>query len=135
MEHAQTAIAPLALDHLTILWTNVEESRAFYELLLPIIGFRRKKTEIWHNDTGLFLQFRQAGENTSPYERYGAGLNHLGFRAPSREFVEALHGRMTAAGYEARLQKLGGTLALFMPDPDGLRVEVSHYPEGVDPVD
>ena len=28
-----------------------------------------------------------------------------------------------------------GIVALFMPDPDGLRVEVSWYPEGVPPVD
>jgi lactoylglutathione lyase len=130
-----TPPALLPLDHLTILWSDVDKSRAFYEHLLPAIGFRRKTPEIWHNDLGHFFQFRPAAEGTGPYERHGAGVNHLGFRAPSREFVEQLHRHMTSAGYEARLQQLGGTLALFMPDPDGLRVEVSHYPAGTDPVD
>lgn len=125
----------LPLDHLTILWTNEDSSRAFYRHLLPRLGFREKRQDIWHDARGLFFQFRPAQDGTRAYERYGAGLNHLGFQAPSREFVEDLHRHMTDAGFEARLQKLGGTLALFMPDPDGLRVEVSHYPEGADPVD
>lgn len=43
---------------------------------------------------------------------------------------------MTTAGYEARLQTFGdGVVALFLPDPDGLRIEVSWYPDGVPPVD
>ena len=126
---------PLPLDHLTILSSDEAASRAFYDHLLPRLGFRRKSDSVWHNDAGLFLQFRPAKAETRPYERYGAGLNHLGFTAPSRDFVAALHAHMTGAGYEARLQELGPVLALFMPDPDGLRVEVSHYPAGVDPVD
>lgn len=124
-----------ALDHLTILWSNPERSRAWYEIILPLLGFRRKKPEIWHNGAGLFLQFRPAEQGTSPYERHGAGLNHLGFRASSRDAVAAVHRAVTDAGYEARLQELGPVLALFLPDPDGLRFEFSWYPEGVDPVD
>lgn len=125
----------LPLDHLTVLWTDEVKSQKFYGHLLPEIGFNQKRPGIWSNEAGLFFQFLPAKVGTAPYERYGAGLNHMGFRAPNREFVEKLHVHMEAAGYEARLQKLGHTLALFIPDPDGLRIEVSHYPEGVDPVD
>lgn len=42
-------------------------------------------------------------------------LEHLGFAA-----------RMAGAGHEARLQRFNdGTVALFLPDPDGFMVELS----------
>ncbi len=126
----------LPLDHLTILSRDAEASAAWYGALLPKLGFERTKPGIWRNANGLYLQFRSARTETRPYERYGAGLNHLGFTAPDPAFVEALAAYMTDLGHEARLQRFGdGIVALFMPDPDGLRVEVSWYPEGVPPVD
>lgn len=129
-------MAPLPLDHLTILSTDPDASAAWYGALLPMLGFERTKPGIWHNASGLYLQFRKAAPDTRPYDRYGAGLNHLGFTAPDRAFVERLAGHMGNLGHEARLQRFGdGIVALFMPDPDGLRVEVSWYPEGVPPVD
>ena len=130
------AAAPnLALDHLTILSRSPEAAADFYGLVLPQLGFSKVRKGIWRNAAGLHFQFRAAGEGTSDYERYGPGLNHFGFTAPSPAFVENVHRAVAAAGYEARLQRFpNGTIALFMPDPDGLRVEVSWYPDGVPPV-
>ena len=126
----------LRLDHLTILSRDPEVSAAFYGLLLPKLGFVQKKPNIWANDGGLHIQFGAAHPETRDYERYGAGLNHFGFTAPSVEMVEALAAQMEGAGYLARLQRFpGGTVAVFLPDPDGLRVEVSWYPPGTPPVD
>lgn len=128
--------ASLPLDHLTILSRDRAASDAFYGLLLPRLGFTQEKPHIWRSETGLHFQFARAKDDTRPYERYGAGLNHLGFTAPDPGFVEALAAEMEAAGYVARLQRFDdGTVALFLPDPDGLRVEVSWYPPGVPPVD
>lgn len=133
---ASAPAAPLPLDHLTILSRSAEAGAAFYGLVLPRLGFWSEKPGIWRNAAGLFLQLRQAHDDTRDYERYGPGMNHVGFRAPSPAFVEDLHATMTRAGYEARLQTFGdGVVALFLPDPDGLRIEVSWYPEGVPPVD
>lgn len=126
----------LKLDHLTILSRDPEASAAFYGLLLPRLGFVQKKPHIWANEDGLYIQFGAAKDETPGYERYGPGLNHFGFTAPSVEIVEALAAEMAAAGHVARLQRFpGGTTALFLPDPDGLRVEVSWYPPGTPPVD
>lgn len=136
MAASEYSAPPLALDHLTIVSRSEEEGAAFYGMVLPPLGFSRVKPGIWRNAHGLHLQFRAAGDGTRDYERYGPGLNHFGFTAPSPDFVETLHDTVTSAGYEARLQKFGdGTVALFIPDPDGLRIEVSWYPEGVPPVD
>jgi len=126
----------VTLDHLTIMSRSAEAGAAFYGLVLPRLGFWPVKPGIWRNAGGLHFQFRTAREGTRDYERYGPGLNHFGFAAPTPEFVEDLHEFVVAAGYEARLQTFpDGTIALFIPDPDGLRLEVAWYPEGIPPVD
>lgn len=126
----------LPLDHLSILSKDESASRAWYGLLLPMLGFVQAKAHIWRNDSGLHLQFGAAKPDTRAYQRYGAGLNHLGFAAPSVAFVEDVAAQMAGAGHEARLQRFAdGTVALFLPDPDGLRVEISFYPAGTPPVD
>ena len=126
----------LPLDHLTILARDFDEAAKFYGLVLPLLGFAQKRRGIWSNELGLFLQFREANPGTGSYGRYAPGLNHLGFKAPDPATVEMIKQVMDGAGYEARLQRFGeGIVALFIPDPDGLRIEVSYYPLGIDPVD
>lgn len=125
-----------SLDHLTILSRSPERAAAFYGVLLPRLGFVQKKPHIWANAAGLHIQFGKAKEGTGDYGRYAPGLNHFGFAAPSPEAVRALAEELAAAGIEARLQTFDpGIVALFVPDPDGLRVEFSYYPPGVPPVD
>lgn len=122
---------PLRLDHLTILSSSFEEGQRFYGALLPLLGFARQAPGIWTDGDGFFLQFLEAEPGTRAYERRGPGLNHLGFGAPDAAFVEHVREAMIAAGFDIQpIQDLGGTRALFMPDPDGLRVELSWYPPG-----
>jgi lactoylglutathione lyase len=123
------------LDHLTILSRSPEKSAAFYGFILPRLGFVQDSETIWRNPDGLYLQFARAMEETADYARYAPGLNHFGFSAPDSETVRELAAALGEAGYEARLQQLPrGITALFAPDPDGLRIEISHYPSGVPPV-
>ncbi|QZH76293.1 MAG: glyoxalase [Erythrobacter sp.] len=124
------------LDHFTILSRSPEQAAEFYGFLLPRLGFVQKKPNIWHNQAGLYLQFGKAKADTADYGRYAPGLNHFGLSAPSPEAVHALAAELEDAGIAARLQEFGnGITALFVPDPDGLRVEVSYCPPGVPPVD
>lgn len=125
----------LPLDHLTILVSSFEVSRPFYETLLPLLGFHRTTRENWSNGQGFFFQFLEAKAGTPPYERYGAGLNHMGFGAPDEATVVSIRDQMAAAGFSADVQSLGGAKALFLKDPDGMRVEVTWYPPGTDVVD
>lgn len=123
------------LDHLTILSRSLEKAEAFYGFLLPRLGFEQKSPQIWANAAGLHLQFGKAKAETGDYGRYAPGLNHFGFSAPSPETVRHLAAELEQAGYEVRLQTFEpGVTALFVPDPDGLRVEISYYPPGVPPV-
>ncbi len=126
---------PMQPDHLTIMVSSLDESMAYYDALLPLLGFDRRKDHVWSNGS-FFLQFLQAGKDTRPYERYGAGVNHIGFTAPDPASVAAVRQAMQDAGFDVpEIQQLRGATALFMKDPDGFRFEISHYPPGMPPVD
>lgn len=104
----------------------------YYDQLLALIGFTKIKAHIWTDNEGFYFQFNEARAGTSDYERYGAGMNHVGFAAPSMAFVENVQTKMRAAGFEApEVQTFDGVKALFMKDPDGIRFEITYYPPGV----
>ncbi len=126
----------LKLDHITLLVSSLEKSMPYYDTLLPIIGFNKLRNYVWTDGNGFYIQFNQAKDNTSAYERYGSGLNHVGFSAPSPETVNLVQTKMEDAGFAVpEIQNLSGATALFMKDPDGIRFEVTHYPPGVSVVD
>lgn len=107
----------------------------YYDALLPLIGFEKQKPHIWTDGNGFFLQFNEAKPGTGRYERYGAGMNHIGFGAPDPAAVERVRNAMSDAGFDVpEIQRLKGATALFMKDPDGIRFEITHYPPGVDVV-
>lgn len=126
----------LKIDHVTVLVRSLAASMPYYDALLPLLGFTKPKDHIWTDGDGFFFQFMQAKGNTSDYERYGPGMNHLGFSAPDVATVEMVREQMAEAGFEVpEIQHLRGATALFMKDPDGIRFEVTHTPPGVPVVD
>lgn len=122
----------LSIDHITIAASCLEVSLTYYASLLELLGFGRQSEAIWADGAGLYVQIVESHSDARPYDRHGPGLNHLGFGAPNVAFVERLRDQMRARGFEApELQHLGGAVALFMQDPDGLRFEITYYPPGV----
>jgi catechol-2,3-dioxygenase len=125
----------LKLDHLTICVSDWAAYERHYGAMLPLVGFERVDRHIWTDGEGFFLQFVKAEDGTRPYERRGAGLNHWGLAMPTAQSVEDLRDALLDAGILAQpIQHFDGAAALFIPDPDGLRVEFTYYPEGMDPV-
>ena len=123
-------------DHITLLATSLDQSMPYYDQLLPLLGYRKVRSNVWTDDAGFSLQFLQSRPDTGQYQRYGAGMNHLGFGATSAEQVHAIRESMRQAGYEVpEIQNLGGATALFMKDPDGIRFEITHYASGTSVVD
>jgi catechol 2,3-dioxygenase-like lactoylglutathione lyase family enzyme len=116
--------------------SSLERSMPYYERLLPLVGFFKKKDHVCTDGEGFFFQFFQAEPGTSPYERYGAGMNHLGFGASSPDQVHEIRHAMQEAGFHVPdIQTLRGATALFMKDPDGIRFEITYYPPGASIVD
>jgi len=125
----KTKGAPLVkLDHLVILVSDLSASLPFYEKLLSLIGFSKGRNHVFGNSDGLYIDLQQAKRADHPYQRYAPGLNHMGFTAPNLDDVLEVQRRMREAGFEvAELQKFDSETALFLKDPDGMRVEVTHY--------
>jgi catechol-2,3-dioxygenase len=118
----------MKLDHLVLLVGSLETSLPFYEALLPLLGFTKRRDHVWGNEDGVYLDLKEATEPGDGYRRYGIGLNHMGFTAPTREAVKEVAEAMRAGGFPVpELQQLGTSLALFMKDPDGMRVEITFY--------
>jgi lactoylglutathione lyase len=126
----------LKIDHITVLVKSLEVSMPYYSSLLELLGYSKLRDYVWSDNEGFFLQFSQAKSGTFDYERYGVGMNHLGFAAPSVQFVKDVQMKMRKSGFEApEIQDFDGVKALFMKDPDGIRFEITYYPPGVEAVD
>ena len=118
----------MKLDHIVLLVGSLEKSLPYYETLLPLLGFAKEREHVWGNPDGVYLDFKEAEAGLPGYERYGVGLNHIGFTAPDMATLEWVRTEMAAAGFEVPdTQGFGGTRALFMKDPDGMRFEVTVY--------
>lgn len=121
------------LDHMVLLVSSRAASEPYYSALLPLLGFSKFDDTRWRHKDGLILQFLEARTGTRPYERYGAGLNHMGFRVDNAAAVDAVRNGMITAGFDApEIQMLDGAPALFMKDPDGVRFEISYFPPEID---
>ncbi|MGT2895755.1 VOC family protein [Streptococcus entericus] len=123
------------LHHIELYVSNLARSRAFYDILLPrlgytlyqewVQGFSMKKAEQYI----VFVQtpddFQKAG-----YHRCRTGLNHLAFHGGSREQVDQLRQDLLTRGtkllYDDRYPYAGGEnhYALYCEDPDGVKIEV-----------
>ncbi len=118
----------MKLDHIVLLVSEIEICIQFYDLLLPLIGFEKKRDHVFGNLEGIFLDIKQAGEPAHRYHRHAPGLNHIGFTAKSRTEIERVSRTMADAGFEVpEIQEFEDGSALFLRDMDGMRVEVSCY--------
>ena len=119
----------MKFDHVVVSVRALEASVPWYEAVLTAIGFTRTRDHVWVNEQGEAVDVRAASEPDHAYVRGGVGVNHLGFAAPSREAVEAVAERLRDAGLEVpAIQHFGEARALFMKDPDGMRIEIAHEP-------
>ena len=142
------------LAHLDLSVGDPDASIPFYAALLEEIGFTRWSSEepggtgdkprraawfIRNTDGSLFsidLRPSQPEKRDQKYDRYAPGPHHVAFHAASREVVERVYGRVSAAGgtvLDAPAEYSGpayggGYYAVFFADPDGVKLEVAHIP-------
>ncbi len=122
--HMQTT----GLDHVVLTIADSERSRGFYgDLLgfevstLPEGGFYFKVGDVWY----FLLPSRQplAGDRFSEFR---IGLDHLSFRAPSREALNALAAKLKAAGVDTKgVEQFAptGNWYVAFRDPDNVQLE------------
>ena len=134
------------IDHLDLVVTSLERSLVFYRGLLEPLGYSRtseiegergERVVYIGREGGMgsvSLREAQSGAHEVPYDRYGIGLHHLAFAAPSREVVDerAEWLRSTGATIESGPEEYGytpGYYAVFFYDPDGIKLELVHRPK------
>ncbi len=115
----------MKLDHIVILLSDLEKGMAFYETLLPLIGFHKTRDHVYGSAEGIYLDFRQAVDSEYSYHRFAPGLNHIGFSAPNLEAIKTIRAKMSQAGFEVpEIQRFDGGQAIFLKDDDGMRIEI-----------
>lgn len=127
-------------NHLDLTVGDLDAAIDFYDLLLGRLGYVRDTD--YAGDVPTWAR-RGAGaafsiglhraRNPRPHDRYSAGLHHLAFHVGSRAEVDALHAHLRAAGVRildapAEYDYTPGYYALFVADPDGLKLELVHEP-------
>lgn len=129
-----------AVHHIDLTVRDLRASAPFYETLLGFLGYTRVKQEaalhVWdlmrdgQTLSGVALR---AARSPRPHDRYSAGLHHLAFHAASRADVDRAHELMKERGATildppADYPQYGaGYYAVFVADPDGLKLEVVHF--------
>ena len=134
-----------AIDHLDLVVGSLERGLDFYRGLLGPLGYvhegdiegERGERVVYlsrHGGGGsLSLRERQSDAHETPYDRYAIGIHHIAFAASSRAVVDdrAQWARQNGAEIESGPQEYGytpGYYAVFLHDPDGLKLEIVHRP-------
>jgi lactoylglutathione lyase len=118
----------MKLDHIVILVSDLKQSIPFYHTLLGLIGFQQDRDHVFGNSDGVYFDIKQASEPDHLYKRYAPGLNHIGFTAKDIAAIVSVQREMASAGFEVpEIQTIASAKALFMRDPDGMRIEITCY--------
>jgi len=124
------------VHHLDLTVADLAVATAFYEGVLPLMGFRRiadaPEGPMWRGDAvevGL-----QPARHPRSHDRYAPGLHHLAFEAPSRGDVDRVYEQLRALHVKvldapAPYPAYGpGYYAVFFADPDGIKLEYAFTP-------
>jgi catechol 2,3-dioxygenase-like lactoylglutathione lyase family enzyme len=127
----------IGIDHIYISVSDLARSVAFYDLVMPILGFRKNTFSIggdphvqyFNRHFGYVLRPAKARHAHDPY---APGLHHLCLRVEQPADVDEVAGMLREAGIDASAPKLFPEYAddyhaTFFTDPDGLRLEVTNY--------
>ena len=133
-----------AVHHIDLVVSDLERSLLFYRGLLRPLGYvsegpiRGERGEVvvylsrLEGGTSIGLRAAQSAAREPPYDRYGVGVHHIAFGAPSRAAVDerAAWLREQRAEIESGPQDydyIPGYYAVFFADPDGLKLEYVYY--------
>ena len=129
------------VHHIDLTVRDIAVSAPFYEALLGFLGYTRVKQEAALHVWDLVREGRilggvalRAAHSARPHDRTTAGLHHLAFNAEDRADVDRAYVLMKERGAvildapAAYPQYGAGYYAVFVADPDGLKLEVVHFP-------
>ena len=130
------------IDHLMINANDYEKAVRFYGWLMPKIGYPGSETFTepsqmtgYYGERGsLWVSPSDEPHRHLTFDKGRVGLREIAFRAESREQIDELARGISSHGgrildppreYNYR----PGYYSVFFTDPDGLKLEVVHYPD------
>jgi glyoxylase I family protein len=134
------------LSHVDLVVSSLERSLPFYRGLLEPVGWtgmreirgERGERVVYLSVAGtgvsaLGLRERQSAARGAAYDRYAVGLHHVCFDVGSRAEVDERAGwlRRQGAQIESAPREYDytpGYYAVFLYDPDGMKLELLHRP-------
>ena len=134
----------LGIEHIDLTVNDLKRSAAFYDRVLGSLGFKRLdeddagEHDIRWGNAHLTIAIRAVAPEHAgaAFDRYRVGLHHLAFKVRSREQVDSFHQflrdeGLTVLDTPAEYPQYGkGYYAVFFADPDGIKLEVVHFPWG-----
>jgi glyoxylase I family protein len=140
-------VALEAIDHVDLVVSSLERSQPFYEGLLRPLGYVESGDIVGEEgervvylsrdrtDGSVGLRERHAGIDVA--DRYAIGLHHLAFSVVDRATVDKIATAARDAGAEIEsgpreYDYTPGYYAVFVHDPDGIKLEFVHRPEEQD---
>ncbi len=121
---------PRHFDHIDLRVPRLADVAAFYELLLPALGFTRRK-----NVVEGWLEFEAEGEQATEFfgitesKIHVINENRIAFWAespPDVDRIAAVAARAGARNIEGPMDYAPGYYAVFFEDPCGNRLEACH---------
>lgn len=126
------------IAHIILRANRFEECVAFYDALMPRLGLKavlRTDSFVYYvgGRTAVGIRRPEPEFATHGHEELAPGLDHICFRARSRDDVDALYPFVKEIGADVvRAPEEGpwapGYYSLSFRDPEGIRLELNHVP-------
>jgi catechol 2,3-dioxygenase-like lactoylglutathione lyase family enzyme len=126
------------IAHIILRASRFEDCVAFYDALMPQLGLEsvfRSDGYVYYvgGRTALGIRRAESGFVTHAHEELAPGIDHLCFRARSRDDVDELSQFIEELGADiVRAPEEGpwapGYYSLSFRDPEGIRLEVNYVP-------
>jgi catechol 2,3-dioxygenase-like lactoylglutathione lyase family enzyme len=125
--------------HVILRVKRISECIAFYDLVMPYLGLKavppRSASFVYYigGRTAVAIRESAAEHADVAHVETGPGLDHLCFRARSREDVDRVYEFLKGIGADiVRAPQEGpwapGYYSLSFRDPEGIRLELNHVP-------
>jgi glyoxylase I family protein len=132
-------IEVLGVEHIDVTVNDLARSTAFYDKVMPALGFKRlpdnDRNNIRWANAHMSFAIRPAGARAE-FNRYRVGFHHLAFKAKSRAAIDEFHRflmreNLPTLDAPAEYPQYGPNYyAVFFADPDGMKLELVHFPWG-----
>jgi catechol 2,3-dioxygenase-like lactoylglutathione lyase family enzyme len=135
-------IEVLGVEHIDVTVNDLARAAIFYDKVMAALGFRRlvedDRDQVRWGNAYISLAIRQAETSArgAAFNRHRVGLHHLAFKAKSRAAIDEFHRflireNLPVLDAPAEYPQYGPNYyAVFFADPDGMKLELVHFPWG-----